>query len=312
MYFPILRGRQFELLALRECVEKKILSNHIIPIVEPVKVSSTFIKTVDSFINADKSLAIILNPLVGSWDNDIVKDSNIKIREGFNSRLEDKNIIISYYVDRELEKYVLNSEKKGVFAESMILICNNPEYVNCYEEVIKGKTPMYNLIPDKSDFRRRIRKNRVICEDHFPKQARNIDYLKLESEFFSSDHLYYDDDGYVGFGDYSIVGEEYSETGFAPYAVAIHIVYFDNNSNLRVAHFVSDTNDDISDPARKFSEAVEKLVEWNKEFRLDTLGIHELEEAYRNETYPGLGVIKKYSIMHHLELMSRYLDGVIE
>ena len=36
MYFPILRGRQFELLALRECVNKSLLSNKIIPIVEPV------------------------------------------------------------------------------------------------------------------------------------------------------------------------------------------------------------------------------------------------------------------------------------
>ena len=34
MYFPILRGRQFELLALRECVNKSLLSNKIIPIVE--------------------------------------------------------------------------------------------------------------------------------------------------------------------------------------------------------------------------------------------------------------------------------------
>ena len=47
MYFPILRGRQFELLALRECVNKSLLSNKIIPIVEPVKVSSTYTKTVE-------------------------------------------------------------------------------------------------------------------------------------------------------------------------------------------------------------------------------------------------------------------------
>lgn len=56
MYFPILRGRQFELLALRECVNQGLLSNKIIPIVEPVKVSSTYTKTVDSFIKAGKSI----------------------------------------------------------------------------------------------------------------------------------------------------------------------------------------------------------------------------------------------------------------
>lgn len=44
--------------------------------------------------------------------------------------------------------------------------------------------------------------------------------------------------------------------------------------------------------------------------KLDTVGMREFEEAYRNKTYPGLGVVKKYSIMHHLELMSKYLDGV--
>lgn len=32
MYFPILRGRQFELLALRECVSNEVLSDQIIPI----------------------------------------------------------------------------------------------------------------------------------------------------------------------------------------------------------------------------------------------------------------------------------------
>ena len=76
MYFPILRGRQFELLALRECVNQGLLSNKIIPIVEPVKVSSTYTKTVDSFIKAGKSIAIIRNPQVGSWVKDLKKESN--------------------------------------------------------------------------------------------------------------------------------------------------------------------------------------------------------------------------------------------
>lgn len=42
--------------------------------------------------------------------------------------------------------------------------------------------------------------------------------------------------------------------------------------------------------------------------KLDTIGIQAFETAYKNQTYPGLGVVKKYSIMHHLELMSRYLN----
>lgn len=309
MYFPIFRGRQFELLALRECVEREILSPKIVPVIEPVKVSSTYTKTIDCFIKVNRDVAIIRNPQVGSWVKDLKKESSLKLREQSVAQLKEKNVISSFYVTPKLSTCISVAAKNGIPVDSLLLICNNPEYVEFYENEIGEGKPKYNIIPDKGDFRRRIRPNRVMCDDHFPKQIRNIDYSNIETEFFSSDHLYYKDDGYKGFSDYSVVGEEYSETGFAPYAVAIHIVYFDEKNVLRIAHFVSNSNDDISDPARKFAEAVEKLVKWNKTMKLNTVGIRAFEEAYENQTYPGLGVVKKYSIMHHLELMSTYLDG---
>ena len=50
MYFPYLRGRQFELLALRELLEKGRIGKKIIPIIEPVKPSSTLLKTLECFV----------------------------------------------------------------------------------------------------------------------------------------------------------------------------------------------------------------------------------------------------------------------
>lgn len=50
MYYPYLRGRQFELLALRELVNENLLSEKIVPIIEPVKLTSTFFKTIKAFI----------------------------------------------------------------------------------------------------------------------------------------------------------------------------------------------------------------------------------------------------------------------
>lgn len=308
MYFPIFRGRQFELLALRECINSNVLSSHIIPIIEPVKVSSTYTKTIDAFIAQKHPIAIIRNPGVGSWSKDIKKESNKSIKTLAGDQLKDESVISSLYITAKFERNLEHVVSHGYELEKMLLICTHPEYVDLYEQIVGVRKPLYNVIPDKGEFRRRIRPNRIMCEDHFPKQSRNIDYADVATELFSKDHLYYQDDGFIGFSDYSIVGAEYSETGFAPYAVAIHIVYFDENNALRIAHFVSDSNDDISDPARKFAEAVEKLVEWNKTMQLDTLGIQAFETAFHNQTYPGLGVVKKYSIMHHLELMSRYLD----
>ena len=109
MYFPILRGRQFELLALRECVNKSFLSNKIIPIVEPVKVSSTYTKTVDSFIKAGKPIAVIRNPQVGSYDN-VYLQSHALLKnndwDAFVTEIKTKNRYHSKLINFDiLEKY---------------------------------------------------------------------------------------------------------------------------------------------------------------------------------------------------------------
>ena len=97
-------------------------------------------------------------------------------------------------------------------------------------------------------------------------------------------------------------------------------MYQENNMNYETwikpskeneVHFVSKDNDDISDPANKFYQAVKQLVEWNKAQQLDTLAIQTFEKICAEQSYPGLGVVKKLSLMHHLELVGRYLDGKI-
>lgn len=305
MYFPYLRGRQFELIALRELVEKGVLSSRIVPIIEPVKLSSTLIKTIETYGENSKQLAIITNPKVGSFNSELEEEKNEKLRDGFIASLEENHDIL--YLN--LLKANSNPESFiAMYADNMGTICNDKDAVPVYEAYFSEMDVKFNLIPDESGFRRKVRKKRVLLADKFNKQERNTDYIKIDDEPFSEDHLYYRDDGYVGFSDYSVVGEEYHETGFAPYAVAIHIVYLDTDESLRVKHFVSDSNDDISDPAGKFQEALSKLVEWNKEKQLNTAAMEEFESLYRREAYPGLGTVKKLSIMHHIELIGNYLD----
>lgn len=305
MYFPYLRGRQFELLALRELVENDVLNNKIIPIIEPVKLSSTLIKTINTYGDNNKLLAYITNPKVGSFSEELKEKKN-KLKDDLFTALE-KN-------DHILYMYILNpnsnpSEFIIKHSNNMGTICDNKDAIDVYKQYFENKDVKYNLIPDESGFRNKIRKNRVLLADRFNKQNRNNDYIDIEDEPFSEDHLYYADDGYLGFSDYSIIGKEYNETGFAPYAVAIHIVYLADDNSLRVKHFVSDTNDDISNPAGKFKEALTKLVKWNQKNQLDTVAMKEFERLHNQQIYPGLGTVKKLSIMHHLELMGKYLDG---
>lgn len=316
MYFPYIRGRQYELLALKELITDGLISEKIVPIIEPVKLSSTLVSTMDAFIKANRSVAVIRNPEVGSFSSDyqtVEHDSREETyRARFDEQFRDDNIIKSLIIKKESNE-LLNYWGANEIAEKkdLLVIANKHDWLWIYEKFFELEHPKYTLIPDESAFRRKIRKNRVLFDNRFNKQGRNADYEEHDDEFFSEDHIYYDEDGFVGFSDYSVIGDEYSDSGFAPYAVAIHIVYFNDKKTLKVKHFVSDSNDDTHNPALKFYEAVSKLSNWYRNEKQDldmTVGLKTFLEHYDNQTYPGLGTVKKLSLMHHLELMSKYLD----
>lgn len=310
MYFPYVRGRQYELLALRELVSKDLLSENITPIIEPVKLSSTLAKTMEVFIKKQRNLGIVCNPAVGSFNSDMKNEENDSNKQKFLELLKDPCIIKSHIMKANSARQIASWESKmGVSKSDWIIINNNRDYIELYKQIFESVVPQYVLIPD--EFRRKIPKYKVLFEDRFEKCERNSDYSKNEDEFFSEDHILYKEEGFSGFGDYSIIGKDYLESGFAPYAVAIHIVYFANDDSLRVHHFVSDSNDDIQNPAKKFYEAVKKLSEYVAENNIPiTAGLSEFLEHYTQQTYPGLGSVKKLSLMHHLELIGNYLNGV--
>lgn len=310
MYYPILRGRQNEMLAIKELLNNSTLSTKIVPVIEPVKLTATVVNTLKTFADAGRELTIIRNPEVGAFSTDWRNPKNKQYRDRMSEILESDYIKKGLIISKSVNDFVAKWHENGTTDSGIVAICNNPDMIKFYESAFQSSTDVQTIVPYAPAFRR-IRKNRILLEDKFNKKTRNQDYKLDPDEFFSNDHIYYADDGYIGFSDYSIIGNEYSESGFAPYAVAIHIVYFDSDKNLRIHHFVSDTNDDISDPAQKFYEAVTQLVEWNKEHNLDTIGMKTFEKIYEEQSYPGLGVIKKLSLMHHLELIGRYLDGQV-
>ena len=104
-------------------------------------------------------------------------------------------------------------------------------------------------------------------------------------------------------------GESYDESGFAPRAVAIHIVYIDKDKNFRIHHFVSDSNHGIEDVAGKYYEAIMKLKQWYRSGNENqkTVALSTFLKHAETGYFPGLPTIKKLSIMHHLELVDRVL-----
>ncbi|MBE5877594.1 MAG: sce7725 family protein [Lachnospiraceae bacterium] len=320
MYFPYLRGRQNELLCLRELLDAGCLPEDVMPVIEPVRFNSTYFLTIKRFIEAKRKVVVIKNPMVGKYDIDykellesiageqdaIKKEKKQKTLTEYKELLEspyilnalivnDKNMNDIGYGQIETEKYVLINKDIANYTDL---------YLESKEEIIAK----YTFIPPDEDFKEDINGAAILLRDCYNKAKRNIDYLDNPDDFFSKDHLVYKKRGYEGFSDYSIVGDEYEESGFAPLAIAIHIVYMDEKNFLKVHHFVSDSNENISDPARKFEEAMRKLVEWEKFSMIKkTMGLKALISCYENQKFPGLGVVKKYSLMHHMELIGSYL-----
>ncbi len=321
MYFPYLRGRQNELLCLRELLDAGKLSSKVIPIIEPVKFSSTLFSTLTKFIEMGHQVIVIRNSEVGSFRKEsgdmiknIEKESDEKKKEKIRKTLEgykevwnNPQIQKAYLVDDDVISMV---REKKLDAKDVVMINikkGNYRYYEEYGEEIIGK---YTVVPKGGDFEDIIEDDIIILEDSYRKAKRNIDYIENPDELFSRNHIVYKKRGFVGFSDFSMVGNDFDESGFAPLAIAIHIMYFGNRDELKIHHFVSESNESISDPARKFEEAMNKLVNWeNFDIIPKTIGLDNLIECYNIGKFPGLGVIKKYSLMHHIQMMGEYLEA---
>lgn len=322
MYYPYLRGRQNELLCLRELLKEDRLAPCVTPILEPVRYSSTLFTTIKNFIEKDRDIIIIKNPTVGSYGKEYQeaveklgdpkfadkKEKMEKTIRAYDELLRNPHVSCAYINNN---MFLNLAREEQINLETCYLVNKSNGDYSSYQDYPFLQKVKASFVPYSLDFLDFVESEKIVLQDGYNKARRNVDYIDNPDEFFSRNHLTYKNRGYSGFSDYSIVGDEFEESGFAPLAVAIHIVYFNQNNELRVHHFVSDSNENISDPARKFGEAVEKLNKWvNDNGIRETSGLKELLECYKTGKFPGLGVIKKLSIKHHIELIGNYVKEI--
>lgn len=97
MYYPYLRGRQYELIALREMIEHGLLAQCIVPIIEPVKASPTLLSTIQMFVESKSKVVVIQNPLAGSFMAAISRDENYK--EKYETLIKSEYIIPAFIAE---------------------------------------------------------------------------------------------------------------------------------------------------------------------------------------------------------------------
>ena len=321
MYLPYLRGRQNELLCLRELLDAGKLSQKVIPIIEPVKFSSTLFSTLSKFIEVNHPVIVVRNPKVGSFRDELVvmknkidtetdekKKEKLKlIVDGYQKVWNDGHLQRAYLVD---DNVITKIENNKINAQDTVMINLDRENYHYYEEYGEEIFGKYTVVPKGGDFEDIVEDDIIVLDDSYRKAKRNIDYIERPDETFSRNHLVYEKRGFVGFSDFSIVGKEFEESGFAPNVIAIHIMYFGMREEVKIHHFVSERHERYSDLARKFEEAMIRLTEWENFSDIPkTIGLNQLIECYEMGKFPGLGVIKKYSLMHHIQMMGDYLEA---
>lgn len=311
MYLPFLRGKQFELLALRELNALPIDANKISPIIEPVKKDLKAIETaIKSLSRTQVAVQLIVNPEYGDFSKahqpilDLIK----KLRtEGIS------NVNPTFLISTERDFQMLKNAQAANYLDDGYSLVHLNQIGSSVElkQIANSTNLVHNIVHVNHviSMRRGFPAGSIgFISDPFVRQKRNVDYENFEDEFFSNDYYHYLNEGFTAFSDYLTIGADYIEGGMLPYAVVIHLTYKDSGSeDIRIRRFISDNNQDASDTAGKFYEALSKLIAFVDANNTNSLAVMQFRDYFDRGAFPGLGIIKKLSIMHHIELVQTLL-----
>lgn len=309
MYSPYFRGKQFELLALRESAEVMAEASFV-PIIEPVRESlSGLERALGAISDAGGRAVVIINPRHGDHKangasisaflednyrgNDAVS-AGVLLLSGHT--LDEAKTLISSHANHELT--IVHS---GFNAPR--------ELADWLRDQPAPATHVFIEDQASTLYRKHFSgATRVLIRDGFV-QKKNADYDRVDP--FSDLHVTYPELGMQGYGDFLTVGDRFTEGGGPAYAVAIHLTYIDpeQDDEMYVFHFKSDSNETPTDPGQKFVEALGKLIaalDSGTSNLLETSAVEEFRRLYEAKHFPGLGYVKKLSIRHHLETLAEY------
>ncbi|TWD36109.1 hypothetical protein FB440_1111 [Vibrio crassostreae] len=309
MYFPYMRGKQFELAALKE-VAPRLSSTKVSPIIEPVNDNlDRLCSTIEALNHHGLIPHVIVNPQVGELASNSPDHLNIEIAARSVSfipciRLNNQNITQAHTLLQQLKD---DGVPYSLYLEDNIQVQITVYTSNAVANIIHNPNK-YSL-----SFKNSLPRS-VIIDSSFPAKQRNADYSRTP-QFFSDAHLTYKTrliQGQIGFGDFLTINDTWSTSGGPAFVIALHITYINiSDHNMYVKHSLSTKNpNDQSDPGGKFKEALKEMIDFaNVTPSLDqnTLGFQEYIKIYNNKTYHGLGIPKKLSMMHHIETLNNYL-----
>lgn len=303
MYFPYLRGKQFEIDALLE-VPASVYQNTL-PILEPINVSHP--KLYVSLTNNGIPFILVTNPFyprTGTLSNNDVQN----IIDG--ELAAHTSLVLGFLIDQRFDINDLNVFlTSNPNREKAIIFRYNPAQTDLtLIQTSIGTHPVEYIIFDEGKTTNRTHNffnshpQRVLLTDGFQRQERNADYPL--SSTFDSIYNTWRTDGWFGIGDYLSIGDFFRSGGGQAYVVTLHVTIH-TPSSLVMHHFSSTSYPSTGGfTALKFSEANQSLVSSSHIIPITSNGLTLYRNWHANSHNPSLGAAKKASMMHHIELMS--------
>lgn len=310
MYYPYLRARQFELIALRELALEGA-TNNVVPILEPLSNRFNNLLLANKvFVEQGFKPYLLVNPLEG----DSKGDTQLFLE--FLAELEDASFQVAFHYNDNKE-YIESAIKKYNLTKCMVVGLDNYSDEDQLKELCSNSSVTHIMLLDPTRNRGLDRfmknlpgKSYISLDDPFEKEQRNADYLERPARKFSEEHRYFSSEGFHGFGDFTVLPREFIDGGSAPRAVVIHFTYINemDEQNIWIRHFTSTSNDSIANVQGKFAQAAEKAVEFIDTENITNSAALELKDYFIRPHYPGLGVVKKISIKNHLLVIEAFLN----
>ena len=304
MYYPYLRGKQYELIALREFAQRYVGERKIVPIVEPVRSDlKSVVKTVGALTDSQIECAVVLNPAQGDYERMAAGKSIVNALVG-------KAYIPAFLMGGN-EALVAQMITDCKLNNVMLVFTSGFDPENAVLKALSENDAVkYFVGLDNRSLKKHFRatgKKVISLKDRFKKRPTNKDYSETVDEFYSDDHAFFGDEQVDGFSDYCVLPSEFIKGGTVPTYLAIHLSYKKSDDEVWVHHFVSDTPTS-GNIQLKFKEATEKVITFYAQ-RPHTIAVDDLLGYYNSGKFPGLGMLKKYTIANHFELMHGLMEG---
>lgn len=218
MYFPYFRGKQYELLTIRETAPV-LAASKFIPIIEPVKQALGGLeRSLDAVCDAEGQAIVIINPYHGDHSSagdgiSALLKSEYSGKAGIGTGILLKENMTADAVADLFKKHdeqpctLVHAGFTNAKSLADALGDELPKMRHVFFEDFCGK--LYRKHFSDSE--------RVLLRDGFERR-RNRDHPFVES--FSDLHVTFPEEGMNGFGDFLIAGDDYTEGGGPAYAVA--------------------------------------------------------------------------------------------